>query len=218
MMDATLRARLLPISEQIETERMILRATRADDAPETFLAVLESFNELAPWMPWVHPEPKLAGSEAFNQEAQFKWVSREMLDFQWIDKTSGELIGKGGFHTINWETLLDFQWVDKVSGALIGKGGFHTINWEIPKFEIGYWVRTSMGGRGYCTEAVNALVAFSKQQLGAKRLEICSDPRNEKSRRVAERCGFALEGILRRNMRDPYGGLRDSCMFAQVFE
>ena len=191
MMDATLRARLLPISEQIETERMILRATRADDAPETFLAVLESFNELAPWMPWVHPEPKSAGSEAFNQEAQFKWVSREMLDF---------------------------QWVDKVSGALIGKGGFHTINWEIPKFEIGYWVRTSMGGRGYCTEAVNALVAFSKQQLGAKRLEICSDPRNEKSRRVAERCGFALEGILRRNMRDPYGGLRDSCMFARVFE
>ena len=186
-----LRARLLPIPEQIETERMILRATRADDAPETFLAVLESFNELAPWMPWVHPEPKLAGSEAFNQEAQFKWVSREMLDFQWIDKTSGELIGKGGFHTINWET---------------------------PKFEIGYWVRTSMGGRGYCTEAVNALVAFSKQQLGAKRLEICSDPRNEKSRRVAERCGFALEGILRRNMRDPYGGLRDSCMFALVFE
>lgn len=191
MMDAMLRARLLPIPEQIETERMILRATRADDAPETFLAVLESFNELAPWMAWVHPEPKLAGSEAFNQEAQFKWVSREMLDFQWIDKTSGELIGKGGFHTINW---------------------------EIPKFEIGYWVRTSMGGRGYCTEAVNALVAFSKQQLGAKRLEICSDPRNEKSRRVAERCGFALEGILRRNMRDPYGGLRDSCMFALVFE
>ena len=191
MMDAMLRARLLPIPEQIETERMILRATRADDAPETFLAVLESFNELSPWMPWVHPEPKLAGSEAFNQEAQFKWVSREMLDFQWIDKTSGELIGKGGFHTINW---------------------------EIPKFEIGYWVRTSMGGRGYCTEAVNALVAFSKQQLGAKRLEICSDPRNEKSRRVAERCGFALEGILRRNMRDPYGGLRDSCMFARVFE
>ena len=191
MMDAMLRARLLPIPEQIETERMILRATRADDAPETFLAVLESFNELAPWMPWVHPEPKLAGSEAFNQEAQFKWVSREMLDFQWIDKTSGELIGKGGFHTINW---------------------------EIPKFEIGYWVRTSMGGRGYCTEAVNALVAFSKKQLGAKRLEICSDPRNEKSRRVAERCGFALEGILRRNMRDPYGGLRDSCMFALVFE
>ena len=191
MTDATTRARLLAFPEQIETERMTLRAARADDGPQTFLAVMESFNELAPWMPWVHPEPKLEGSEAFHQAAQFKWVSREMLDFQWIDKASGELIGKGGFHTINW---------------------------EIPKFEIGYWVRTSMAGRGYCTEAVNALISFSQQYLGAKRLEICSDPRNSRSRRVAERCSFKLEGILRRNMRDPYGGLRDSCMYALVFE
>ena len=190
-MDALLRARLLAIPEQIETERMVLRAAQADDGPDAFAAVLESVDELAPWMPWVHPEPKLAASVEFHQMAQSKWATREMLDFQWIDKTSGELIGKGGFHTINW---------------------------EVPKFEIGYWVRTSMGGRGYCTEAVNALVAFSKQQLGARRLEICSDPRNGKSRRVAERCGFGMEGILRQNMRDPYGGLRDSCMYAMVFE
>lgn len=190
-MDALLRARLLAIPERIETERMVLRAAQAGDGLQTFAAVLESVNELAPWMPWVHPEPKLEGSAEFHQMAQSKWATREMLDFQWIDK---------------------------VSEKLIGKGGFHSIDWGVPKFEIGYWVRTSMTGRGFCTEAVNALVSFSKQQLGAKRLEICSDPRNGKSRRVAERCGFSLEGILRRNMRDPLGGLRDSCMYAMVFE
>jgi RimJ/RimL family protein N-acetyltransferase len=190
-MDAKARALLLSIPEEIETERMILRATRAEDVPAVFAAVLESVNELKPWMPWVHPEPKIDGSIEFHHAAQIKWRSREMLDFQWLDKSSG---------------------------ALIGKGGLHTINWEIPKFEIGYWVRTSMASHGYCTEAVNALIAFSKQHLGAKRLEICSDPRNGKSRRVAERCGFNLEGILRHNMRDPFGGLRDSCMYAMVFE
>jgi RimJ/RimL family protein N-acetyltransferase len=114
--------------------------------------------------------------------------------------------------------MLDFQWRDKTSGNLIGKGGFHTIVWDVPKLEIGYWVRTSLAGRGYCTEAVNALVAFANRELGAKRLEICSDPRNRKSRNVAERCGFTLEGIMRKNMRDPYGGLRDSCMYAMTFE
>jgi RimJ/RimL family protein N-acetyltransferase len=190
-MDALSRARLLAIPEQIETERMILRSVNANDAPEAFEAVLESVQELAPWMPWVHPEPKLESSMEFHELAQAKWASREMLDFQWIDKASGKLLGKGGLHTINW---------------------------EVPKFEIGYWVRTSMSNRGYCTEAVNALVAFAKQQLGARRLEICSDPRNGKSRRIAERCGFTLEGILGRNMRDPYGGLRDSCLYAIVFE
>ena len=190
-MDALARSRLLVIPEKIETERMVLRAARADDGPEAFAAVLESVDELAPWMPWVHPEPILEGSEEFHRSAQLKWTTREMLDFQWIDRASG---------------------------ALIGKGGFHTINWEVPKFEIGYWVRTSMANRGYCTEAVNALVLFAKQHLAARRLEICSDPRNAKSRRVAERCGFDLEGILRRDKRDPYGGLRDSCMYAKVFE
>ena len=190
-MDALSRARLLVIPGEIETERMILRAARAGDGPQAFEAVLESFSELAPWMPWVHPEPKLEGSVQFHEAAQIKWATREMLDFQWIDKASG---------------------------ALIGKGGLHTINWEVPKFEMGYWVRTSMANRGYCTEAVNALICFAKQHLGAKRLEICSDPRNLKSRRVAERCGFTLEGILRKNMRDPYGGLRDSCMYAIVYE
>ena len=190
-MDAQSQARQLVIPEQIETERMILRAARAEDVTEVFAAVLESVNELKPWMPWVHPEPKFDGSVEFHQAAQSKWVTRDMLDFQWLDKSSGNFIGKGGFHTINW---------------------------EVPKLEIGYWVRTSMASRGYCTEAVNALIAFSKQHLGAKRLEICSDPRNGKSRRVAERCGFTLEGILRQNMRDPICGLRDSCMYALVFE
>ena len=189
-MDAKQHALLLDIPEEIETERMILRAVKAGDGAATFEAVFESVNELAPWMPWAHPEPQLKGSVAFNASAQAKWYSREMLDFQWIDKASGRLIGKGGFHTIDW---------------------------SVPKLEVGYWVRTSMAGKGYCTEAVMALVNFANTELGAHRLEITSDPRNGPSRKVAEKCGFSLEGILRKNMRDPYGGLRDSCMYAFTF-
>ena len=51
-------------------------------------------------------------------------------------------------------------------GRLVGKGGFHTINWDVPKLEIGYWVRTSMAGQGLCTEAVTALVDFAQQIFG----------------------------------------------------
>ncbi|MEP7156550.1 MAG: GNAT family protein [Betaproteobacteria bacterium] len=188
-MDARQGALLLDIPEVIVTERMLLRAVKANDGPATFEAVLESVNDLEPWMPWVHPEPQLAGSIDFNANAQAKWYSREMLDFQWIDKTTGRLVGKGGFHTIDW---------------------------SVPKMEIGYWVRTSMAGKGFCSEAVKALVEFAGTELGVKRLEICSDPRNLRSRNVAEKCGFTLEGILRRNMRDPRGGIRDSCMYARI--
>jgi RimJ/RimL family protein N-acetyltransferase len=34
---------------------------------------------------------------------------------------------------------------------------------------------------------------------------------------VAEKCGFELEGILRRSRRDAAGELADSCMYARVF-
>lgn len=190
-MDAKGRAIALDIPRSIETARLSIVATKADDAQESFEAVLESVHELKPWMPWVHPEPTLEGSELFHRDAAVKWETRDLLDFQWRDKSTGRLVGKGGFHTINW---------------------------DVPKLEIGYWVRTSMAGKGYCQEAVNALVEFARTRLGAARLEICSDPRNKPSRRVAERCGFTLEGILRKNMRDPTGGLRDSCMYAKVFE
>jgi RimJ/RimL family protein N-acetyltransferase len=33
---------------------------------------------------------------------------------------------------------------------------------------------------------------------------------------VAERCGFELEGLLRNTMRDPDGGLSNSCVYARV--
>jgi ribosomal-protein-serine acetyltransferase len=182
---------MLNIPEQIETERLILRAAKTSDGPVTFEAVLESVNELKPWMPWVHPDPTPESVGIYHSTVEMKWHSREMLDFQWIEKATGRLAGKGGFHTINW---------------------------AVPKLEIGYWLRTSMAGKGYCTEAVNALMLFAQNSLGAKRLEICNDPKNTRSRNVAERCGFTLEGTLQKNMRDPYGALRDSCMYAKVFE
>ena len=60
----------------------------------------------------------------------------------------------------------------KSSGQYIGKTDFHTIDWNVPKFELGYWLRTSMIGHGYATEAVNRLVTFGFDTLQAERLEI----------------------------------------------
>ena len=62
-----------------------------------------------------------------------------------------------------------------------------------------------------------ALAEFARSALGARRLEITSDARNAASRRVAEKAGFALEGIRRQLRRDPAGNLYDSCMYARIF-
>ena len=87
------------------------------------------------------------------------------------------------------------------------------VDWNVPRFEIGYWVRRRFEGQGYVTEAADAIARFAFGALGARRVEIRMDDRNERSWRVAERLGFRLEGVLRNESREG-GGLRDTRIYA----
>jgi RimJ/RimL family protein N-acetyltransferase len=185
-----LHALLLEIPEKLETERLILAATRAGHGAAVNEAVTESFAELKPWMPWSQQVQSLEESEKHCREAQAKWHSREMIDFCFLRKGDG---------------------------VLVGKGGLHTIDWSVPKCEIGYWIRSSFSRRGYATEAACALARLAAGELGARRVEITCNALNAASRRVAEKSGFALEGVLRNSRRDTAGALADSCMYARVF-
>jgi RimJ/RimL family protein N-acetyltransferase len=185
-----LHALLLDIPEELESERLILAATRAGHGAAVNEAVAESFADLKRWMPWAQRAQSPEDSEKHCREAQAKWHSREMIDFCFFRKDDA---------------------------ALVGKGGLHTIDWAVPKFEIGYWIRTSCARRGYGTEAAGALCRLAAERLGARRLEITCNASNVASRRVAEKSGFELEGILRNSRRDTAGALADSCMYARVF-
>jgi RimJ/RimL family protein N-acetyltransferase len=180
----------LEIPEKIETARLQLRATRMGHEQAVHEAVLESLDRLRPWMPWARSGLSAEDSATHCRESELKWHSREILDFCFFDRESGEFVGKGGLHTIDW---------------------------GVPKFEIGYWIRSSREARGYATEACTAMAAFARLQLGAHRLEVTSDTRNAASRRVAEKSGFALEGVMRNRRRDTSGRLADACLYARVF-
>lgn len=188
-MTAILEVLLLNVPEAVETERLSLRATRAGMGPAIYEAVRESKRDLDRWMPWSRETKSTNDTERHCREMQLKWHAREELDFC--------------IHR-------------RADGLLVGKGGLHTIDWTVPRFEIGYWIRTSCGRRGYATEATLGLVELARA-LNAARVEISSDARNAASRRVAEKSGFELEGIRRRSRRDAKGALADSCMYARVF-
>ena len=185
-----LKALLLEIPEMLESPRLVLRANRAGAGEAINAAVVESHEQLRPWMPWARQPMTAQESEAHCRRMQARWLSREEIDFC--------------FHR-------------KEDDLLVGKGGLHTIDWSLPKFEIGYWVRTTCAGRGYATEATLAMVELARSRLGARRIEITSDARNSASRRVAEKAGFELEGIRRQSRRDNQDQLADSCMYARVF-
>jgi RimJ/RimL family protein N-acetyltransferase len=186
---AARKAKAIPT--EFETARLLLRAGQLGDLDETYLVAMASAEALREWMPWAHPLPLRESMEKYFLTLAEKWASRDVLDFQWIEKSSGKLIGKGGFHHIDW---------------------------TIPKVEIGYWLATAAVGQGHCTEAVNGLVEYAKTTLDVKRIEIRSQPANTRSRAVAERCGFTLEGINRHAIAAADGTLRDSCMYALIIE
>jgi RimJ/RimL family protein N-acetyltransferase len=66
-----------------------------------------------------------------------------------------------------------------------------------------------------CDRTVLALTEFA-WSLGLVRVEIRCDAKNLRSRAVAERAGFAMEGVLKNDCRTPQGDIQDIYVFAQV--
>jgi RimJ/RimL family protein N-acetyltransferase len=183
---------LIDVPASIATARLDLRAPRAGDGAMVHAAVAESLPALRVFLaavPWVAGEQSVQASEVFCRTAQASHLARTDFPFLMFHRSTGELVGCVGLHRPVWAT---------------------------PRLEVGYWCRTSRAGNGYVAEGVGAMVALAFQTFKAVRLELITDEANLASRRVAERCGFALEGVLVNERRGPDGRLRNTCMYART--
>jgi RimJ/RimL family protein N-acetyltransferase len=78
---------------------------------------------------------------------------------------------------------------------------------------VGYWLAPEARGRGAARQAVRLLAGWAFAGLGIARLELTCGTDNEASQRVAERCGFTREGVLRSHV--PFkGARRDSVIYS----
>jgi RimJ/RimL family protein N-acetyltransferase len=180
---------LIEVPEQFETERLMLRAPRAGDGTLIYPSVRESLGELKLWMPWANDQYSEESSDQWCRRAAANFITREQLQFAMF--------------------LREDQ-------SHIGSVGVPRLDWNVPKGEIGYWLRTRYCGCGLMSEAVNILTQFLLEQLQFKRIEIRTDERNQRSSRVAERCGFVLEGTLRADCRDNDGSLRNTRIYSRI--
>jgi ribosomal-protein-serine acetyltransferase len=80
---------------------------------------------------------------------------------------------------------------------LAGIASLHGVVWADRKASLGYWLGEAYQGRGLVTKACASLIRHAFEELDLNRLEIQCDRENVRSRKVAERLGFTLEGILR---------------------
>jgi RimJ/RimL family protein N-acetyltransferase len=63
--------------------------------------------------------------------------------------------------------------------------------------EVYYWLIPEARGKGMATRAVGLIADWGFDSVGIERLTLLAHPENAKSQRVAIRCGFTREGVLR---------------------
>lgn len=65
---------------------------------------------------------------------------------------------------------------------------------------MGYWIGTPYWGKGYCTEAAQAVIAYGFNELELNKIYATYLPRNPASGRVMEKAGMRYEGHLRQHV------------------
>ena len=81
--------------------------------------------------------------------------------------------------------------------------------------ELSYWVFPPYRGRGYATRAVELACGYAFDCLGIGRVELCIEPSNDASLRVAAGAGFLREGVLRRHDRC-HRGRQEMVLFSRL--
>ena len=146
--------------EILETERLIMRPWRETDA--------ESLYEYA-HNPNIGP---IAGWPVHTSVENSRRVIREILSAE-------------GVYAITIAPC------DIAVGSIgLKVGGASNLSLPENEAEIGYWIGEPFWGRGYTTEATRELIRHAFEELGMTTLWCGWFDGNDRSRRVAEKCGF----------------------------
>ncbi len=175
-----------------ETSRLIIRAPQLGDGSKLFDATVDALADLRRFsasLPWAVAEPSIDASEEFCRLGSENFQARK--DFT-------------------------FLFINKMSGLVVGCGGLHRPRWEVPAFELGFWGRSSLVGRGIFSEAAIALTSYAFEHFTANRVEAICDDLNARSIQVCERIGMQLEGVLRQERRAMDGSLRNTRIYSKL--
>jgi aminoglycoside 6'-N-acetyltransferase len=150
----------------IRTERLAIRAFRAEDVP--ILVAYRKDPELARYQGWTHFSEEEARAFVDSLRASRPGVPGEWYQFAVSLLSEGTLIGDVGLK----------------------------VNVEEPTADIGYTMTTAHQGRGLATEAVRAVIEFAFAQLGVARVQATVDERNLRSLALARRLGMREEAAV----------------------
>ena len=167
---------------RLQTARLILRPFELLDAPEV---------------------QKLAGArEIASVTLNIPYPYENGMAEEWISS-----------HQERFEQgrLVNFAIVEKETTQLCGAIGLN-VNSQKYKAELGYWIGVSYWGRGYCTEAAKATIAYGFKNVGLHRIYSSHFRRNPASGRVMQKIGMIREACLRQDA-NKWGVFEDRILY-----
>jgi RimJ/RimL family protein N-acetyltransferase len=116
-----------------------------------------------------------------------------------------------------WDAGLELQWVilERLTGQCAGTLSCRPRGHAA---DFGYFLGRKHWGKGLATQAAGALLAWCETQPQIIRVWASADVENVRSRRLLERLGLQLEGVLRRATVRPNIGAspRDTAIYGKV--
>ena len=155
--------------EPLHTDRLILRPSKLSDAQAAFER--RNHPDVARYQDWQLPYTL--------ERAQQRMAELEAMD--------------GPVDGVGWSvTVVDAAQPDRIVGDLAVE-----LSWGGRTGMVGYSFLPDYWGRGYATEAAQAMVHYLFTEVGVGRMESSLHPDNPASARVLEACGMTFEGRTR---------------------
>ncbi len=136
-------------------------------APVLFDLIESNRDYLGAWFPWVQHTHAVTDIQAF--------IKRSLIGFA----EGRELV-----------CAIDHQ------DSMVGIISYNKIRPDLKKVEIGYWLAESAQGKGVMSRSCKHLVNHAFEKMGMEKVEIHVATENLSSRKLCERLGMELEGII----------------------
>lgn len=172
----------------LETERLILRQFKIEDACDMFNNWASDEN-VTRYLTWL-PHKNIDGS-------------REILKM-WIDDYDNN-------ENYNWAIVL------KENKAVIGSIALMNIDNHNENCEIGYCISRMWWNKGITTEAFSEIIKFAFKEIGFARITGRHVVGNKASGCVLKKCGLKYEGTLRKIHRINNGMIMD-CKYYSILK
>ena len=162
-------------TQTIETERLILRQARIEDAEPMFRNWAND-PEVTKFLTW-----PTNGKVEFTEKLLASWVDSYEKDdyYQWM--------------IVLKETM---EPIGSIMASTVGRA---------QSAHIGYCIGKPWWHKGYMSETLKAVMDYLFDEVGYHRIESLHDPNNPHSGSVMKKCGMKYEGTLRMADRNNQG-------------